>query len=244
MDLGTAATGEHLVGATVLVPLGACEQHGAHLGLATDSVVARAVCAQVALRLADRAEQRRVVVAPTLEYGASGEHEGFAGTVSIGTEALRFVLVELVRSVRRWCGPVVLVTGHGGNAEAVASATRRLRWEGHDVAWTSCAEPGWDAHAGRAETSLALAVAPGSVRPDRAVAGALDPLPELLPRLRAGGVAAVTPTGVLGDPRGASADEGRGHLAALAARVTAQVLAGDVDEHGRLVRPETAGVPG
>ncbi|QKE83879.1 mycofactocin biosynthesis peptidyl-dipeptidase MftE [Arthrobacter sp. NEB 688] len=244
MDLGTAASGEHLVGATLLVPLGACEQHGAHLALAADSLVAGAVCERVAVLLAERDPGRRVLVAPTLEYGASGEHEGFAGTVSIGTEALRLVLVELVRSARRWCGPVVLVTGHGGNAEAVAAATRRLRWEGHDVGWTSCAEPGWDAHAGRAETSLVLALAPDAVSPASAVPGATAPLPELLPRLRAGGVAAVTATGVLGDPRGASAAEGRSHLTRVAERVTAQVLAADVDEHGRLVRPAPAGVPG
>ncbi len=239
MDLGTRTSSADLRGATVLVPLGAVEQHGAHLPLAADSVVARAVCDGVAARLADAP----VLVAPTVEYGASGEHEGFPGTVSIGTEALIHLLVELVRSVRRWCGPVVLVTGHGGNAAALTQAVRQLRWEAHDVSWTSCAEPGWDAHAGRAETSLMLALDGSSVRMDAAVAGPVDPVAQLLPRLQAGGLAAVSSCGVLGDPTGASAAEGHEHLERLVERVTRQVRAAAVDEDGCLTRPQGSGVP-
>ncbi|WP_235950348.1 mycofactocin biosynthesis peptidyl-dipeptidase MftE [Phycicoccus flavus] len=232
-------SGDDLRGATVLVPLGAVEQHGPHLPLATDSAVARAVCDGVARLLG--ADRPAVLVAPAVEYGASGEHEDFPGTVSIGTDALRHVVVELVRSARRWCGRVVLVTGHGGNAAAVSAATRQLRWEGHDVAWTSCAEPGWDAHAGRAETSLALALDPAAVDLDAAVAGADAPVADLMPRLRESGVAAVSPSGVLGDPGGASADEGSRHLDLLVARVARQVRDARADEYGRLVRPAAHG---
>ncbi|MGG5259584.1 mycofactocin biosynthesis peptidyl-dipeptidase MftE [Phycicoccus avicenniae] len=239
MDLGPRTSGAALRGATVLVPLGAVEQHGAHLPLHTDSLVARAVCDGVAERLADLP----AVVAPTVEYGASGEHEGFPGTVSIGTDALLHLVVELVRSARRWCGPVVLVTGHGGNAQALVHAVRQLRWEGHDVSWTSCAEPGWDAHAGRAETSMVLALDPASVRTEAAAPGPTRPVGELLARLRAEGVAAVSPSGVLGDPRGASAAEGRAHLEQLVERVARQVRAAAVDEDGCLVRPQGSGVP-
>lgn len=239
MDLGTRTSGADLRGATVLVPLGALEQHGAHLPLHTDSEVARAVCDTVAERLTDR----QVLVAATVAYGASGEHEDFPGTVSIGTEALVHLVVELVRSARRWSGPVVLVTGHGGNAEALDRAVAQLRRESHDVAWTSCAEPGWDAHAARAETSLLLALDPGTVRMDAAAPGPVEPVSALLPRLRAGGVAAVSPGGVLGDPRGASAAEGEDLLEQLVDRVTRQVWAGLVDEAGRLLRPTTSGVP-
>jgi creatinine amidohydrolase len=238
VDLGTRTSGADLRGATVLVPLGAVEQHGAHLPLAADSVVARAVCDGVAARLTETP----VLVAPTVEYGASGEHEGFPGTVSIGTEALIHLLVEHGRSVRRWCGPVVLVTGHGGNAVALTQAVRQLRWEGHEVSWTSCAEPGWDAHAGRAETSLLLALDGASVRMAEAVAGPVDAVATLLPRLRAGGVASVSPCGVLGDPAGASAAEGHAHLERLVERVARQVLAGAVDEDGCLTRPRASAV--
>lgn len=59
---------------------------------------------------------------------------------------------------------------------------------------------GGDAHAGRTETSLLLHLAPEAVRLDLAEKGATEPLPALMPRLRAGGVRAVSPNGVLGDP--------------------------------------------
>ena len=83
-----------------------------------------------------------------------------------------------------------------------------LRSEGHDVVvwWPSV--PGGDAHAGRTETSLMLAIAPGTVRLERAEAGNVAPLADLMPTLRSDGVDAVSPNGVLGDPTDASAAEG------------------------------------
>jgi creatinine amidohydrolase/Fe(II)-dependent formamide hydrolase-like protein len=102
------------------------------------------------------------------------------------------------------------------------------------VAWFPCGVTGADAHAGRTETSLMLHVEPGRVREGRAVAGDTTPIAELLPRLRAEGVRAVSPTGVLGDPAGASAEEGAELLAGMAGRLTAAVRAWDVDPAGRL----------
>ena len=69
---------------------------------------------------------------------------------------------------------------------------------------------------------------------DRAVAGATTPIGALLPRLRAEGVRAVSPTGVLGDPAGASAEEGAALLADLVDRLVAAARAWDVDATGRL----------
>ena len=69
--------------------------------------------------------------------------------------------------------------------------------------------PGGDAHAGRTETSLLLALFPDAVHLERAEPGNRRPLAELWPALRAGGVAAVSANGVLGDPTGATAAEGR-----------------------------------
>jgi creatinine amidohydrolase len=74
---------------------------------------------------------------------------------------------------------------------------------------------GGDAHAGRTETSLLLALAPELVGPEPWAAGATRPLADLLPDLRAGGVAAVAPNGVLGDPAGATAAEGAALLETL-----------------------------
>lgn len=200
--------------AVLVVPIGSTEQHGPHLPLSTDTDVAGAVAALVAATRSD------VVVAPALPYGASGEHAGFAGTLSIGQEALELVVVELVRSATATFDRVLVLSGHGGNAEALGRAVRRLRSEGRDVqAWS----PRWrgDAHAGRTETSVQLALEPGRVRASLAQAGATGRLVDLLPVLRERGVIGVSPNGVLGDPAGAAADEGRLLLEHAAADLSA-----------------------
>jgi mycofactocin precursor peptide peptidase len=212
----------------LVVPLGSVEQHGHHLPLATDTAVAGAV-ADAAV-----AELPGALLAPALAYGASGEHEDFPGTISLGTEALTGLLVEYGRSACRWAHRVLVVNGHGGNLDALRAAGALLRREGRDVAWFPCAVPGADAHAGRSETSLMLHVEPRGVRTERFVAGTTAPLAELLPRLRAEGVRAVSPSGVLGDPAGASAEEGERQLSALAGRLVAAVGRWDVDAAGRL----------
>jgi len=189
-------------GASLLaVPLGSTEQHGPHLPLSTDTEVATAVADRLAALRPD------VLVAPALAYGASGEHAGFAGTLSIGLAALELVVLELVRSADAFAG-VVLVNGHGGNAAAIAGAVDRLTAEGRQVLAWSPSVAGGDAHAGRTETSLMLTIRPAAVRLTAAEPGNLRPLPQLLPDLQAGGVAPLSPNGVLGDPTGATAVEG------------------------------------
>lgn len=184
----------------VLVPVGSTEQHGPHLPLETDTLIA----ISVAQRLA---ESRGGYVAPAVAFGASGEHEAFPGVVSIGIDVLRAMLVELVRSLSMWAGRVLLVNGHGGNLEAITRAVEQLRNEGHNVSWVPCAVTG-DAHAGHTETSLVMHLAPWLVRPHHAEPGNTRPIAELLPELRAHGVREVSPNGVLGDPTGATAAAG------------------------------------
>lgn len=203
-------------GAILAVPVGATEQHGPHLPLSTDTELATALVEGLA------AARPSVIAAPPLAYGSSGEHAGFAGTLSIGREALEQVLVELVRSASAPFGSVLLVCAHGGNLDAVRSAELRLREEGRDArAWF----PSWSEgeHAGRVETSLMLALAPERVRLERAAAGVTDPVHELMPRLVSDGVRALSPNGVLGDPAGASAEEGRALLAEEVARLVEAV---------------------
>ena len=198
------------------IPLGSCEQHGPHLPLDTDTAIAVALASELARRRGD------ILVAPPLAYGASGEHAGFAGTLSIGLAALEHVLVELVRSADHFAG-VILVNGHGGNARAVERAVTTLQHEGRRVlAWWPSVPDG-DAHAGRVETSLLLAIAPDTVRMDLAAPGCTAPLATILPTLEAEGVVAVAPSGVLGDPTGASAAEGARLLDELAAALDAAV---------------------
>ncbi|MEU6200749.1 mycofactocin biosynthesis peptidyl-dipeptidase MftE [Streptomyces sp. NPDC047061] len=230
-------------GALVLVPIGSTEQHGPHLPLDTDTVVARAVARRAATAL-DRGPYGPPLVAPALEFGASGEHTDFPGTVSIGHEALRAVIVELTRSLSLWAGRVAFVNGHGGNTATLDAALTQLRAEGHDAVWTGCAPPGGDAHAGRTETSLLLHLEPERVRLADAVAGDPRPLTALLPELVARGVRAVSPSGVLGDPAGASAAEGRRAMDAMVAATVRRITAWTADGRGRLADPGPGpGVP-
>lgn len=188
-------------GGVLAVPVGATEQHGPHLPLCTDTEIALALVAGLAR------ERTAVACAPPLAYGSSGEHSAFAGTLSIGQLALELVLVELCRSACATFERVLLVSAHGGNSQPVQRVVSRLRSESRDVrAW----EPNWrgDAHAGRTETSIMLALAPGTVRRREARAGPPTTIAELLPRLRTEGVRAVSENGVLGDPAGACAEEG------------------------------------
>ena len=201
-----------------MIPLGSTEQHGPHLPVDTDTVIASALAGRV---LAARPDE--VVVAPAIPYGSSGEHAGFAGTLSIGQKALELLLIELVRDATREFDRVLLINGHGGNVEPVQRAVARLRHEGRDVRAFTATWPEGDAHAGRTETSLMLALKPESVRLDVAAAGATAPLSELIEELRAGGVRAVSDNGVLGDPAGASAAEGVALLEHETRRLTALI---------------------
>ncbi|GAB2840007.1 mycofactocin biosynthesis peptidyl-dipeptidase MftE [Actinocorallia aurea] len=219
-------------GALVLVPVGATEQHGPHLPLSTDTVIAEAVAVRAARELPGP-----VLVAPAIAFGASGEHAGFPGTVSIGHTALRAVIVETVRSLALWAGRVVFVNGHGGNVPTLDDALAQMRVEGHDVAWAPCGAPGADPHAGFTETSVMLHLDPGKVRLADAVAGDTRPLVELMPELLAGGVRAVSPSGVLGDPTGATAEAGERIVAQMVAAVVRRVREGRADKRGRLLEP-------
>ena len=205
----------------VLVPLGSTEQHGPHLPFNTDTVIARAVAEGTSAHL--MAAGVGVVVAPAIPFGSSGEHQDFAGTISIGNEVLRAVVLEVSRSVQTWAPRIVFVNGHGGNVPALNEVVSQLIREEHDAVWVPCGVPGQDAHAGREETSLMLHLAPTSVREELAEVGSTADLANMIADLRARGVRAVSSNGVLGDPTGASAHEGQRLLATMVASVTSRV---------------------
>ncbi|MCZ4553349.1 mycofactocin biosynthesis peptidyl-dipeptidase MftE [Gordonia rubripertincta] len=206
---------------TVIVPVGSIEQHGPHLPLDTDVRIATAVSRAVS-EVDTRSENGDgdLLVAPALNYGAAGEHEGFPGTISIGRDVLQSVLVEYGRSACRWAERVVFVNGHGGNGSVLVNAVKQLRYEGRDVAWYGCGAAGGDAHAGFTETSLLLHLSPEVVRQEAMVRGNVAPVSELMTAMRSGGVAAVSGNGVLGDPRNASAPDGRRMLNEMVARLS------------------------
>ena len=191
----------------LLVPVGSCEQHGPHLPLATDTIIAEHLCSLV----------DGVLVSPSIGISASGEHAGFPGTLSIGTEALTRVLIELGRSAD-WGLGIVFVNGHGGNEGAVSLATRALNAESRRVASWSPQVDG-DAHAGHSETSIMLALTPHLVDMSRAEAGNTSALVDIIDEMRQGGVRAVSTNGVLGDPRGSTPEEGARIIEALASNL-------------------------
>jgi mycofactocin system creatininase family protein len=188
------------------VPVGATEQHGPHLPFTVDTEIAEALADRLALG------RPGVVRAPAVAYGSSGEHAGFPGTLSIGQEAVELLLLELGRSADAFAG-VVFVSAHGGNAGPLARAVARLRGEGRRILGWSPSGSATDSHAGRIETSVLLALRPDAVRLELGEPGERRPLAELLPQLRELGVRAVSANGVLGDPGGASAEEGERILA-------------------------------
>ena len=203
------------------VPIGSCEQHGPHLPLDTDTRIAMELCGGLA------EANHRVLIAPAITISASDEHDGFAGTLSIGTAALTTVVIELVRSAK-WAAGVVLVNGHGGNAQAVHVAITKLRSEQHRVtAWwprlDDRRESNCDSHAGQNETSLLMAIAPETVHMEFAEVGTIAPLTDILDKLRLQGVAAVSANGVLGDPRTASVAYGHKLLTLLTSQLVNHV---------------------
>lgn len=205
-DVDDAIAGHSLDGTPapiLLIPVGSTEQHGPHLPISTDTLIAEEI-AERAIHLTDG-----LMIGPTLSISASGEHAGFPGTLSIGNSAMSTVIVELCRSAD-WAAGVVFVNGHGGNHTAVTRSVELLVGEGRStLAWW----PKWpqrqdggpaDLHAGRIETSMMLAIDPGLVRLELTAPGPAATVQDL----RAKGVRAVSPTGVLGDPNGASGREG------------------------------------
>ena len=229
-ELGNSTTRQlHELAPALIVPLGSTEQHGPHLPLDTDTRIATAVARAAAERLTGD-----WMIAPAVGYGASGEHEGFAGTVSIGTAALRLLLIEYGRSACRWASRLVFVNGHGGNVQAVAEATALLRREGRDAAWCPCTVAGGDAHAGHTETSVLLHISPEDVWTDEVTPGNAAPLADLIGAMRDGGVAAVSPVGVLGDPTTASAAEGARMLAEMVDTCVRRIDSWSPDDGGML----------
>ena len=172
-------------GTGVLLPIGSLEQHGAHLPMKTDAFIATRIAEAVARRTGH-------LVAPTVSYGyksqaMSGGGQVFPGTTSLDgrtlTDMIRDVIRELFRhGVRR----ILLISGHGENQFFLFEAADLALKEGAEDAkvlvtgwWQHISDahidrlfgddfPGWDLeHAATIETSLMLALDPGSVRSER-----------------------------------------------------------------------------
>jgi creatinine amidohydrolase len=157
--------------ATVVIPIGATEQHGPHLPLMTDHLMAETIALRAAALVPPDVD---VLVAPVLPFGCSAHHLQVGGALSIGLRTYIAFLVDLGESVAQMGGKrLVLLNGHGGNEDAMRVAATELVSErrlGMAVAaasyWTigreAVAEHGFlgPGHAGHFETSGVQALRP------------------------------------------------------------------------------------
>jgi creatinine amidohydrolase len=117
---------------TLLLPVGATEDHGAHLPLGTDAFEAREICRRAAKKLA--AAGCPVVVGPTIPFGVSPFHMGFAGTVTLTSSTLILVIKEVATSLyRHGFRNICLVHGHDGNLPQMMVAAQDLVAETDDL---------------------------------------------------------------------------------------------------------------
>jgi creatinine amidohydrolase len=212
---------------TIVLCFGAIEQHGHHLPLSTDSVFGDELGRALAERL-------NAFHAPTVRVGCSQHHLAFPGTMSIEEETFHRVVADIVRGwARHGFKRVVLMPTHGGNFGPLTAAVEQLgEVPGMKVMAISDlsllvqatlglgAELGITAgeggiHAGEWETSMMLSLRPELVRMERARPGYTGDLEPVFERLFAQGVEALSETGVIGDPRRASAERGRMYVERL-----------------------------
>jgi creatinine amidohydrolase len=217
------------------VPLGAIEQHGPHLPLSTDTLIADALAQAIAERVAEP-----LLVTPVVTGGLSSHHTGFPGTMTLDEAAFEGAIVAFLEAFERaGVHDVALVSAHGGNFAFIGELAERLRSDTLNVVAYSdlvgflehmreaaltrlgVETPETDVHAGALETSLALHLFPELVHDGwEQVDGLTEPFDGFLDLILTEGVHTVSPTGVLGDPKRASAELGTIVLDALADLLT------------------------
>jgi creatinine amidohydrolase len=233
------------------LPLGAIEQHGPHLPLDTDVVVAEGLTRAIVARCGDEFDLWQL---PTLAIGLSREHDWAPGTLSLSIQGFATLLRDLAGTIVRALPArnLAIVNGHGGNRGILDNLIHELRGDfalnacvihPFDLAKVKTGEAGPDVHGGISETSVMLALAPDRVRreliapvggaPDAASIralifdrGASFPWRTDDPRLARGGI--------IGDARAASPELGQSIIESVAAE--ARGVLARLIENQRLMR--------
>jgi len=162
-----------------LLPMGAVEQHGPHLPVSTDLLIAEGIVGEAVARVAPGLP---LVLLPPQALGASLEHTGLPGTLSLDTQTVEAIVLATGRALaRHGVRRLVIFNAHGGNLNAVDAAALRVRAElgllvvkAHVFRFAR--PPGVDLpesewqhglHGGAIETALLLHFRPDLVRPER-----------------------------------------------------------------------------
>jgi creatinine amidohydrolase/Fe(II)-dependent formamide hydrolase-like protein len=175
-DLTSPEVGSALrEGSILCLPMGSMEQHGPHLPLNTDTVLADAFTTRIVERWGETYDLWRL---PSISLGLSREHDWAAGTLSLSVSGLTGILRDLCREIVRALPArnLLIVNGHGGNRGILEALGRELRGDFglnlgalHLGAMISPVTAGAlpEIHAGKDETSVMLALAPSLVRRER-----------------------------------------------------------------------------
>ncbi|MFG1995278.1 creatininase family protein [Actinoplanes sp. NPDC048988] len=203
-----------------VLPVGSFEQHGDHLPLATDTLVAAAIGAGVAARY-------NVLLLPALPVSCSQEHSQWPGTVSISYHTLAYIVTDIEASLRaQGINHLVVLNGHGGNyvlsnvvqtanAERAGSMSlfpTRTDWDTARQAAALESDAHEDMHAGELEVSILLASYPDAVREGALTADSIANDREFL---LVHGMGPYTANGVIGKPGAANVDKGKALLVSL-----------------------------
>jgi creatinine amidohydrolase len=157
--------------AVIILPVGATEQHGPHLPVYVDTIIPTEIVGQALQQLEPETPAYGL---PPVWCGKSCEHGGFAGTISLRSETLAAVLMDIGESIyQSGFRKLVLANGHGGQPQVLEIVARELRVHHPDLAvfpWSVWApapeakahlcerEANEGMHAGTAETSLMMAL--------------------------------------------------------------------------------------
>jgi creatinine amidohydrolase len=212
----TSADERHRGASIAVLPVGSFEQHGAHLPLATDAMIATVIAQEIA-------ETYDLFLLPAITIACSHEHAGFPGTVSISAATLHAMINDIAASLAaNGVHRLLIVNGHGGNyvlsnivqeasihGPTMALFPRTADWDSARAASGMTTNGHDDMHAGELETSILLHAHPDVVRPEHKSA---DHDANHRPHLLTLGLRAYTTTGVIGRPSLGTAEKGKAVL--------------------------------